>query len=563
LTGHIDHGKSQIAEAITETQIIKKEAGSITQKISAINASKETIKKICGNLLTKVNLKMQVQGLLLIDSPGHASFTHLRKRGGSIADMAVLVIDINEGIKPQTLEALDILKRYKTPFVVAANKIDLIHGWSKKSDYFVQDIELQSDYVKKDFNKKFYELVGSLFNNGFNADRFDKIEDYTKQVAIIPISAKTKEGLPELLMVLTGLAQKFLEKKLEINRESPAKAVILEVKKEKSMGTVLNTIVYEGKIEQGDKLVIGGIDKPIETRVKCLFSCEAGKPKKKNEVYAASAVDIIVTESGDIFSGMPLRVANKNTEQIKKEVQQIVDEVIIETDSDGVVVKADSLGSLEAITQLLKESNINIKRASIGSISKKDIAEAKSDKNKLNKVVIGFNVEPIESPEVKIISGDVIYKIVEDINKFREQRKREIESEELKTLTKPFKIKIMPNYIFRQSNPAVVGVEVIAGTLVTNIKLMKKDGSVIPDVSTIQEQGKSVNNVGTGKQVAVSIKKVVVGRQIDEGDTLYSDIDEKTFRKIKDMKKLLNREEIEVLKEIAEIKRKQNSLWGV
>jgi translation initiation factor 5B len=563
LTGHIDHGKSQIVESITGTSIIKKEAGRITQKISAISAPEARIKKICKPLLAKVSSTFEIPGLLLIDSPGHASFTNLRKRGGNIADMAVLVVDINEGIKPQTIEALEILKRYKTPFVVAANKIDLIHGWIKKSEYLTEDISTQREEVFSSFNQKLYSIVGDLFTQGFNADIFTKVQDYTKQVAIIPVSAKTGEGLPELLMVLLGIAQKFLGGELRLEREKPAKGVILEIKKGKGMGTVLSTIIYEGNIKAGDKLVIGGIDEPIETRVKCIFSCDKGAPKTKEIFYAASAVELIVTESEGIFSGMPVRVANRDAEKIKKEVQEVVDEVLLETDKEGIVVKADSLGSLEAVIQLLKENGIRIKRASIGDISKKDIAEAKSDSNELNQVIVGFNVAPVPTSEIKVITSDVIYQIVDNILEFREKKQKEMEILEMKEVTKPFKAMIMSNYVFRQSNPAVVGVEVLGGTLVTDIKIMKKDGSSLPEISSIQAEGKSVNSVEKGKQVAIAINHVIVGRQINEGDILYSDLEEKEFRKLKDMKKLLNQEEIEILKEIAEIKRKQNPMWGV
>lgn len=562
LTGHVDHGKSQIIESITNCSIIKKEAGSITQKISAIDASEEQIKQGCKTLLNQI--KTEIPGILFIDSPGHASFTNLRKRGGNIADMAVLVIDIREGIKPQTIEAIEILKKYKTPFIIAANKIDLISGWTDKSEDLLSDLENQSEQVTTELNTLFYNIVGELYHHGFDADRFDKISDYTKQIAIIPLSAKSKKGIPELLMVLTGLSQKFLEKQLTVDNKEDAKGVILEVRKEKGVGNVISTIIYEGTIKLGDKLIIGGIDQSIETKVKSLFLCSHSKLKKISKAESAAAVELVVPDEGEIFSGMPVRVVDEKTKDaVKREVQEMIEEILIQTDEEGIVLKADSLGSLEAILSLLKEAGIKVKKASVGNITKKDIADAKSGKDETEKIVAGFNVSSVPSSDVKIILGDVIYKIEEDIIDYRKKKEKEAQEKELKKIKKPFKARIMPNCIFRQNNPAVVGVEVEAGILTTDVRILKRDGSILPEINSLQDAGKSTNNVEKEKQVAAAINGVTVGRQINEGDVLYSDIDEKDFRKLKDMKKLLNSDEVELLKEIAEIKRKSNPMWGI
>ncbi len=553
--GHVDHGKTSIQDYIRGSSIALAEPGLITQAISCTKLPFNIIEKLCKGLIDSSRIK--IPGFLFLDTPGHASFTSLRKRGGSLADIAVLVIDINEGIKPQTIEAIEILKSYKTPFIIAANKIDLIKGW-KPGKNLLKTIESQNSDIKSKFDTKIYELVGKLYEHGFNAERFDKIEDYTKQIVIVPVSAKTGDGIPELLMVLTGLAQKFLEESLKINIKTPGRGVILEVKDEKGIGTYLDTIIYDGNIKINDQIVIGSINEPIVTKIRSIFD---GKKTVKN-VEAACSIRIIAPNIKDASPGMPLMVANTNLEKIKKEIQQEIQEVIIDTDKQGLIIKADSLGSLEALIALLKEKKIPIRKASLGDITKKDIAEAESQKDALNQVILGFNIKELKS-SIPIIVHDVIYKIIEDYEKFKQNKTKELESKELASLVRPCKFTIMPGYIFRQSNPAVVGIDLSVGILRTNIKLMKKNGNSIGIIKSIQIDGENVNEIKAKNQVAIALPDVIVNRHIFESDIIYSDIPEDDFKRLKAIKKFLNEQEMETLKEIAEIKRKQNPLWGV
>ncbi|MAG50758.1 translation initiation factor IF-2 [archaeon] len=569
LVGHIDHGKSSILDQLRGTSIIKIEAGGITQCISSTIFPIEMIKKICGDLLKALKLKLTLPGILFLDTPGHAAFNNLRKRGGNLADIAILVIDVNEGIKPQTLECIEILKAYKTPFIIALNKIDLLRGWKSQKKILLENIKTQSENIKNTLDRKLYEIVGKLHELDVPSERFDRVGDYTKQVAIIPISAETGEGLPELLMVLTGLAQKYLESSLKIEVEGPAKGTVLEVNETKGMGTTLDVIIYDGTIKLNDKIVIGGLDKAIVTKVRALFSCAPLTDMRKtkfysiDQVHAASGIKIAAPDLKEVIPGMPIQVANKNLEKIKKEVQKEVHEVIIETEKEGIVAKADSLGSLEALTSLLKEKKIKIKRASIGQITKKDITEALSEKDSLNKVILGFNIKPVENKNAKVICHDVIYKIIEDFEKWQESEKKRLETESLEKITKPCKIEFLPNCTFRQSNPAVIGVRILGGILKVGTELMKESGQKIGEVRGIQLEKESITESEKGKEVAISLRGVIVGRQINEKDIYFSDLSEEEFIVLKKLQKHLNREEIEILKEIAKIKRKDNPVWGI
>jgi translation initiation factor 5B len=563
LVGHVDHGKSSIIEKIREISITKHEAGLITQKISAVDVPFENIRKICGTLLDQLNLKLNIPGLLMIDTPGHEAFTNLRKRGGNLADIAILVIDINEGLKPQTLEAIEILKQYKTPFVIALNKVDKIPGWQSKKTFLIQNINSQSDTTKEKLDNRLYEILGELYNLDIKTERFDRIEDYTKQIAMIPCSAKTTEGLPELLMVITGLAQKYLEDSLKSEVKGSAKGTILEVKDEKGLGTTIDVVIYDGLLKINDQIIIGDVDKPIETKIRSLFITEKNKLKQIKEVSAASAVKIFAPNLGDSIAGMPIRVVtDKNYSTIKKEIQKEIQEVLIETDKEGIVLKADSLGSLEALVSLLRSRDVKIKRASIGNISKKDVSDATAEKDPLNKVILAFNVKHDLKSDVKIIHSDVIYKIIDDFESWIEKARKSLEAKELENLVRPCKLKLMQGYVFRQSNPAIIGADVLIGILKTNTPLMK-EGKQVAIVKSIQHEKENVNEVSSGKQVAISLPKVIVGRQIMEEDILYSDIPEKDFVELKKLTKYLNRAEIDLMKEIAQIKRKDNQLWGI
>jgi translation initiation factor 5B len=575
VVGHVDHGKSSLLDFIRNSNIVSKEVGAITQAIGASIVPVEIIKNLCGDLIKTMNKDITLPGLLFIDTPGHAAFTSLRKRGGNLADIAVVVIDINEGVMPQTEESIKILISYKTPFIIALNKIDLIQGFNQnKSCSLIQNINQQEINIQTMIDKKLYDVVGKIYELfNISSDRFDRISDYTKQITIIPCSAKTGLGIPELLMTLLGLAQKYLGDKLNLELNDNAKGTILEVKDEKGLGITMDAIIYDGTLKVGDILVLGTMNEPIVTKVKALFEPnplaemmdKKSKFKSVKSVNAAIGVKISAKDIENVVAGMPLRSALKNEiENIKKEILKEVKEVLIETDNDGVICKADSLGSLEAMIKLLKENNIFIRKASVGNIIKKDIIDADSslENDPLNAVILGFNVKAEKSDHVKIITGNIIYKILDDLIEWQKSKKNEIKMKEIDNLSKPAKIEILSGYIFRQSNPAVIGSEILMGELKVGTSLMK-DGNVITSVKQIQSENKAITIAEKGKRIALSMNNVTIGRQICENDILYVSLTENEFRKYKEFKDYLDSDTKILLKEIADIMRRKNPVWGV
>jgi translation initiation factor 5B len=560
VVGHVDHGKTTLLDTIRSSAVANQEVGKITQAIGASIIPIATIEKVCGPLFPKQ--KVNVPGVLFIDTPGHAAFTSLRKRGGSLADVAIVLVDLHEGFKPQTREAVEILKAFKTPFVVAANKLDLSPGYRKHADLVTKDIAAQDAKTNEYIETKVYQLVATLAELGYPSERFDRITDFSKNVAIVPISAITKQGMPELLMVILGLAQKFLEGDLAYTANGPGKGVILEVKEEQGMGKTLDVILYDGKLSVGDSIVVGTLNEPIITKVRALLEPGTNTELRDKKAqfrniqtaHAAVGVKIVAPGLDDAVAGMPVLAAH-DIASVAHEVK--APEVLMEQEQEGIIIKADTIGSIEALFQLCKEKNIPIHRASIGPVSRKDVAEAQTQPDP---VVIAFNVAVgagVDTSGITIIQDTIIYHV---LDKYDEHLKEKADAAAVPV--RPTKAEILRNHIFRQSNPLICGMHVISGELATGMQLMK-DGKQIALVKEIQDNKQNVGKAASGKNVAVSLVGPTAGRQCNEGDILYTAVTEEQFRQLRNAAKHLTESEKQVLREIAEMMRKDSPLWGV
>lgn len=580
--GHVDHGKTTLLDFIRGSVIAQKEAGGITQHIGATEIPMEVIESIGGEFLEKLGIKETLPGLFFIDTPGHEAFTTLRKRGGALADLAILIVDINEGFKPQTHEALNILKMYKTPFIVAANKIDKIFGWQpNESMPFLQSFSKQPQNVQEKVDTGLYELVGILHDEGFESERFDRISDFARQISIVPISAKTGEGVPELLAMLMGLAKQYLTEQLKIEEDAPAKGTILEVKEEVGLGVTIDAVVYDGILKKDDTIAIMTMDDVITTNIRSLLKPrpleEIRESKKKfqkvNEVVAAAGIKIVAPNIENAVSGSPLRVARGNLEDVKEEILKEIEDIKIDTDELGIVVKADTLGSLEALVNLLRDMKVPIRAANIGDVSRRDVVDAAIVKKEdpLYGVIVAFNVkilpsaaEEIKASDIKLFSANVIYQLTEDYQEWIDEAEEKKKKAYLDAIIKPAKIRIIPKLIFRNSKPAIAGIEVLSGTVKQDYGLIRGDGSRVGKVEGMQDKGENLKSASRGKKVAMSIKDAIFGKNFDEGDVLYVDIPENHYKILdSELKNKLSEDEYETLHEIVDIKRKDNPNWGM
>lgn len=578
--GHVDHGKTTLLDKIRGTAVVRKEPGEMTQEVGASFVPSTVIEKLSEKLKKMLQVKLEIPGLLFIDTPGHEYFSNLRKRGGSIADIAILVVDINEGFQQQTFESINILKEKKVPFLVAANKIDRIPGWRPfENEPFLETIGKQKNDVQNRLDKQVYEIVTQIAEAGLNADRFDRIKDFTKNVAIIPVSAKTGEGIPDLLALLAGLTQRFMKERLTF-AEGPAKGVVLEVKEDLGLGHTIDVILYDGILRKNDQIVLGGINGIINTKIRGIFVPKPLQDMKLSkydftsidEVYAAAGVKISAPGLEDALAGSPIYAVNNesNLKEIESKIEEELKQVRFYNSVEGIVVKADSLGTLEAIVTALNKENIPVRVADIGNISKRDLMEASivAQQKKEYGIIAAFRVKTQSGLDVgntKIIYDDIIYQLIEDIKKYIDDVKNSEKRKTLETLVLPGKFKILPGYVFRRSDPVIVGVEIQGGIVKSKSPLIKQDGKRIGEVLQIQDNKKSVEKASIGMEVAMSIKgNLMIGRQIDEGDVLYTDVPKEDLEVLTEKyKDIITDDMKKVIKEIIEIKRREDPLYGI
>ena len=578
--GHVDHGKTSLLDYIRGSSVTQTEDGAITQHIGATMVPEDSIRRMNPALDTDA---LALPGLLFIDTPGHHAFTTLRARGGALADLAIVVVDINEGFQPQTIESLQILRRAKTPFVIAANKIDRIHGWIvNRNQPFMKTFNAQNERVRQVVETRTYEIVGKLSELGFNSERYDRIGDFQRNVGIVPVSAITGEGIPDLLMVLIGLAQKYMTENLALTAEGPGLGTVLEVKEEKGLGTTLDVILYDGTISVGDEFAVGGHNQVIESRVRSLL-----KPRDMSEILvedrfervksvtAAAGIKVAAPKLDLAIAGSPLKVITGGAakEEILEGIRREMEDINVTLSEEGVIIKADTIGALEALSKELEANEIPIMKAEVGKISRHDIIEAGLIKDPLLCVLMAFNTPALpdaldtlmgpQASHVQLFEGSVIYRIIDDYLEWRQDKKSEMEKKQYEALIMPAKITLLPDCVFRQSNPAVVGVRVLDGKLQTGAYLILPSGKRVGQIKQLQLRGENIHEADAGAELAISIDGATVGRQIDVGDILYVDVPERHVKVIEaELYNDFNTAMQAVLDEFTSLKRKGNPFWG-
>ena len=562
--GHVDHGKTSLLDSIRKTAVTLSEPGAITQSISASHVPIEVVKKICGPAMKLVKTELKIPGLLFVDTPGHEAFTNLRKRGGSIADLAVLVVDVAQGFQPQTIESIEILKEYKTPFIIAANKIDLVMGWRSKEGCFIDSVANQREEVQQALDEKLYGIMGEISKYGFNAERFDRVKDFTKEIAIVPVCSRTGEGIPELLILLAGLAQRFLEQQLQ-TEDGPGKGSILETKYEKGLGTTIDVILYDGVIRKGDVIVLATKKGILSTKIRGLIVPKSGGFSYVDEVRAASGVKIFAPSLEDAMPGSEVYVARQAEEeqQYKQQLESELKSILITTERVGVILKADTLGSIEAISRLLQTEGIQIKRANVGSITKQELNEANAirSKDRYAGAILAFNVqvdfETVEEARLKsipIIQSNIIYSLLERFQEWKVEEKEKEKQEAFASIVFPAKIKVLQGCCFRISKPAIFGIEVLAGRIKPDYELMTEKGNKVGKIKSIQKDKQSLQEAIKGQQIAISVDDAVFGKDLEEGMVLYTYVPKKdALLLIEKYKVQLSDEEIAILEKIQRI----------
>lgn len=576
--GHVDHGKTSLLDRIRGSSVVSSEVGAITQHIGATIVPIDAIRMMSGSM---DRVPINIPGLLFIDTPGHHAFTTLRARGGALADMAILVVDINQGFQPQTIEALQILRNCRTPFVIAATKIDRIHGWRvNENESFLSSFAKQNERVKTDVENKTYEIVGKLSELDFSADRFDRVSDFQRNLAIVPVSAHTGEGIPDLLLVMIGLAQRYMGDALKLSVEGPGAGTVLEVKEERGLGTTLDVILYDGTLAIGDEIAVATQGDVIVTKVRSLLKPRPMKEilvedrfERVKSVAAASGIKVTAPNLEGVIAGSPFFVIRGNRDEVEARIKKEMTEIHVNLTEEGIVIKADTIGALEALCKELEGKEIGVMRAEVGAVSRLDLIETETLKNPMYRVLLSFNTpilpdaaEMIKNPlytQVKVFEGRVIYQLIDQYIEWKDEQKRLQEKQRFEHVVMPAKIRLLPDCVFRQSNPAVVGVRVLGGKLRSDVNLVKLDGKKVGHLKSMQLRQETIREADAGLEIAISIEGATVGRQVNVGDDLFVDVPERHVKVLeKEMIKTLNISTQEILAEFTAMRRKGDPFWG-
>jgi translation initiation factor 5B len=589
--GHVDSGKTSLLDNIRGTAVQAREVGGITQHIGASFLPVQTIKEITGPLYAKlVKTEAAIPGLLVIDTPGHEVFANLRTRGGSAADIAIVVVDVNKGFEAQTIESMDILKKRRVPFVIALNKLDMVAGWRTSTRFISEDVKRQDAVVQTLLDEKIYNVVGILSRLGYPSEAFWRVTDFTKEVAIVPVSARTGVGIAELLAVLVGLTQQYMGKKLERHTKDAARGIVLELSEETGLGPSANIILLDGILHQGDSIVVGKRDGAISTRIKALLLPKPldemrdprDKFKQVNEVIAAAGLKITSPDLEGVLAGSPVYVYDYDNNQRKSKDEldrlkslvesEVKNAIVSNTQTSGVILKCDTIGSLEAIVDLLKKANVPIRIADIGNITRRDIVEAAAVKenDRYLGVMLGFNVKVLEDAQkeaqdrgVKIFNEQIIYNLVRSYTDWVTYQREHEELILFNELPPICKFQFLKGFIFRRNDPAVFGAEIQAGRLRQKVHVINEEGKKIGTIHQIQESGKAIEEATTGMLVAVSVKEPTIGRQINEGDIFYTDLHSRQAKQLLGrFNHRLNDSEKEVLNMLVAKKRKSDPAFG-
>jgi translation initiation factor 5B len=582
--GHVDSGKTSLLDKVRGTAVQAREAGGITQHIGASFFPIDTIKRVTGDLFNKISTTdSQIPGILVIDTPGHEVFATLRVRGGSAADIAIIVVDANKGFEAQTEESIDILKRRKVPFVIALNKVDTISGWRKDlgGDSISKAVSMQDKAVQTALDEMIYNVVGSLSISGYNSEAFWRVKNFTKEVAIVPVSARTGVGIPELLAVLIGLTQQYLSRKLE-RHEEEGRGIVLEINEEVGLGPAANVILFDGTLRQGSSVMVAKRNNAVVARVKAILLPkpldEMRDPRDKfrhvSEVVSAAGVKITSPDLTGVMAGSPLFVLNQKEDEARFRaiVEAEIKNTFVNKDINGVTMKCDTIGSIEAISDLLVKQRVPIRIADIGHVTKRDVIEASAvkEKDRYLGVILAFNVRVLDDArreaqerQVMIFDENIIYNLVRSYFDWTAYQKDHQDVIIFNEIPPVCKLQFLKNFVFRRNDPAVFGAEILVGKLRQKIPVINEEGKKIGAIHQIQQSGKTIEEATKGMQVALSIRGPTIGRQINEGDIFYTDLNSKQAKLLNErFMQRLTEEEREVLTHIITMKRKGDELFG-
>ena len=494
-------------------------------------------------------MQYQVPGLLVIDTPGHESFSNLRSRGSNLCDIAILVVDIMHLLEPQTIESLNMLRSRRCPFIVALNKVDRLYDW-KGHPYatFRSSLKQQPSHTQEEFQTRLEQTITAFMNQGLNAALYYENNDPRNVISLVPTSAITGEGIPDLLGLLIKYSQDYMPKRLTLTEE--VKATVLEKKVMEGLGTTLDVILVNGRLRVGDTIVLCGMNGPVTTTIRALLTPHPMRELRINtryeehdEIRAAMGLKVAAQNLEDAVAGTSLMVCRNNDElpMLQEQVQEELESArrLLKVDGEGVFVQASTLGSLEALLEFLSSLDppIPVGAFNIGPISKRDVIQASVmlERKREYAVILAFDVkltpngaQMAKELGVRIFSADIIYHLFDQFtNYIKELRDKDTEVKRKEAIF-PCIVRIIPQYIFNRSNPIVVGVDVVEGILRPGTPLcvvQKKTKEVVRNRKTTLEDWIPDSDEDENLNFQDSKKSKKLGQEVEVVETVsYVDI---------------------------------------
>ncbi|KAJ1661113.1 eukaryotic translation initiation factor 5B [Dispira simplex] len=572
---------TKLLDKIRQTNVQEGEAGGITQQIGATYFPMDAIKTKTAKLNVKGKVEYKVPGLLVIDTPGHESFTNLRSRGSSLCNIAILVVDIMHGLEPQTLESLRLLRDRKTPFIVALNKIDRIYNWKATPDHpFRMSLEEQSESVQREFEDRVAKTILAFAEQGLNSCLYYKNKNLGRNVSLVPTSAITGEGIPDLLLLLVSLTQSRMTEKLMYLSE--LECTVLEVKVVEGLGTTIDVVLSNGVLHEGDRIVVCGLNGPIITNVRALLTPQPLRELRVKSAYvhhksikAAMGVKICAPDLDKAIAGSRLLVVGPEDDEedmadlVMEDLQTLLNS--IDRTDRGVYVQASTLGSLEALLEFLRTSKIPVSGINIGPVFKRDVIRtaAMLEKAKEYAVMLCFDVKVDKDAQeladelgVKIFTAEIIYHLFDQFTAYSQSIIEQKRKDQAPQAVFPCVLRMIPGAVFNKRDPIVVGVDVVEGILrigtpvcVVDVDPETKERKPlsIGKVTSIEQNHKTVEQVKRNQYpggVAIKIECPVyetpkmIGRHFTEKQEIYSHISRTSIDVLKEsFRKDLSKEE--------------------
>ena len=479
--GHVDAGKTSLMDIIRNTNLQSNEAGGITQSIGSSFVDIEDIVETTNVINGKFEVKPEIPGLIIIDTPGHEAFNSLRERGSSLCDIAVLVVDMIDGVKPQTIESIKLLREKKVPFVIAATKLDRVYNYKTTDEISLRKaFKKQTKDVVSMIESSLYDMQYDLEKEDIKAQFYFKNKNPQKIYSIVPISSKTKEGLADLLSLIVYISQNWMNKKIVYNEEVDAS--IMECVQDKKHGWVLDVILKNGTIKIGDEFGVSGKGGERVVKVRKLLVKNKKKFDEVESIRASSGVRILGSNCDNCFSGTKLHPLELGgLELAKKEVESIWDKMPME--KVGVCIQAPTISNLDALHQLLTKEKVPIMSINLRTLNEKDLDKLliKIDevKDLEFKCLLYFGKVDNKEKEtytklckdrgIHFINSEIVYGLIEEYLNFKKDCLENRQKEQIAegNAVYPCKLRILKDHVYMKggNKELLLGVKVRAGRL--------------------------------------------------------------------------------------------------